>query len=148
MEDWLGRPFKFKAWDLQFKVMREWKSLKEIFYMTPIKEKGREEWPSTEKVQNHFDNLIPLQFTGLEDQHGNELWEGDIVKMQRVVVDITTPRTGTIYGVITYVGSGFYVSNNDGLIESLDMKSHAWERLGDCFQNPELLNKTLELDDE
>lgn len=59
------RPIKFRIWD---KINSEWSR---TAHLSPIY--------GLEIFSQHDNGIIPLQFTGLLDKNGREIYEGDII---------------------------------------------------------------------
>lgn len=110
------RKISFRAWDRIDKEMFVPESLP-----NPIKSMGN--------------SLIYLQFTGVLDRKGKEIYESDIVKVQNEV-DSRNAK-------IIYEGSCFSVSvlTGENLPHArIDMLNDICEVIGNIFENKELLN--------
>ncbi|GIO02976.1 hypothetical protein J5TS2_36440 [Brevibacillus halotolerans] len=142
------REIKFRAWDKEDKYMLDWEMIKlDVEYsLNQLLE------------MNRFDIM---QFTGLHDKNGKEIYEGDIIKRNfeigRVVInpislgaeDYEIDDSGYFIGVVSYRPSEGYVLNkckkfNDD--DELQSKksgvkiypNHA-EVIGNIYENPDLL---------
>ena len=73
------------------------------------------------------DDVIPMQFTGLKDKNGKEIWEGDILKW----IDNSNYPSGNIQ-VVKFKEYKVYP-----LVSAPSGK--CWEIIGNIYENPELL---------
>lgn len=80
------------------------------------------------------DKAIPLQFTGLKDSKGVEIFEGDIVKIRDNLGDRHIGSVNMIDGCWSTLGA-------DDAREYLKchVVNHAIEVIGNIFENPEFL---------
>jgi len=89
----------------------------------------------TESLEDHA--IIPLQYTNIKDKNGVEIYDGDIVKIGKVVWEIHWFRAGFVLKRTTVHGH-LQVRRMRSLKEGVvhpDM-----EVIGNKFKNPELLN--------
>ena len=118
---------KFRAWDKENKKMLVVNDICNLFWENTFFEcyelvpdpKGKREY----ELINHridFEDCVLMQSTGLVDKNGQEIFEGDVVRM----------RSGELLPVKLHHGMFipvcFYISS-------------AFELVGNVFENPELL---------
>lgn len=87
-----------------------------------------------------------MQFTGLHDKKGKEIWEGDILEVRRVGVGRVVYGNYSIgrddWGV-EHITPGFsleWPGEPDGGHTGIDNKNR-FEIIGNIYENPELLKK-------
>lgn len=89
------------------------------------------------------ESVILMQYTGLTDKNGNEIYEGDIVKVKfTYIFGKLLKRTGVVK--FSEKGARFYVDVNDDWFKKVDFGSQvnplkSIKVLGNKFENPELL---------
>ncbi len=112
------RIIKFRAWDKQINVMSNWDYIKDIWDLKYLEGKDKD--------------TIIMQFTGLKDKNGKEIFEGDIVKEKNI-------SDGEHIRKVVFEKGGFWLEGKDG--------SGGWlfiplsiEIIGNIYENPELLN--------
>ena len=125
----MKREIKFRAWDEEGGMMHPPFTINEICEI-------RKEGGGIGAILMNFnwDQLMWLQFTGLHDKNGKEIYEGDIID----------DKFG-IYKVVFV--DGYYAAcclNNSylpyKLCEYITDSENIIEVVGNVFENPELLN--------
>jgi len=109
------REIKFKFWLGHIKKMTYEHNLIEIAHMF---------WDFNEEI-------IPLQYTGLKDKNGKEIYEGDIIK--------STAYPNSKMKVVFLNGSFRATGRHLMLINVLLYRLDNPEVIGNIFENPELL---------
>lgn len=76
-----------------------------------------------------------MQYTGLKDKNGKEIYEGDIVQDHR-----KDTRFKVIFD-ITDDGSGFYGLDLTEMGYGINLRNSSVRVIGNIYENPELINK-------
>ena len=128
------REIKFRAWDKLSCKIREVAAINWVEGIVML-------WKVTGSVRSTYyteleDGVELMQYTGLKDKNGKEIYEGDILRFQFSEWCIspvywTKERGWTVHGNITAweysIGSDFSKSN--------------LEVIGNIYENPELLKE-------
>ncbi len=127
------REIKFRAWDNENKQMLE---VQELDY-----EDSYDGQPMirTTKYNDYFDteDMLLMQYTGLHDKNGKEIYEGDIVKVRKYSSFETE--------VVKFDKGCFYAGMHYGSSTRTTLKliqPKMTEVIGNIYENKELLNET------
>jgi uncharacterized phage protein (TIGR01671 family) len=133
----MNREIKFRAWDKIDKIMRE------VTCYNLYDEYVRlDEDNSGNSITRKIDDVILMQYTGLKDKNGKEIYEGDIVRSGKEF-NTYTGLNSKIYGGKIYEvknnGWKFYLS--PGSIYEVDRSD--LEIIGNIHENPEILKELI-----
>lgn len=136
----MNREIKFRAWDKQNKTMGTVNRIKmspylhtQVTYSMEIDGKRKDEWSLIDDTGHG--TCVLMQFTGLKDKNGKEIYEGDICNC----------REYGCFGIIKWsedeAGFYFYVVYGDGTFDEESVYDYAdeLEVIGNIYENPELL---------
>mgnify|MGYP004630873095 CR=1 FL=1 len=125
----MNREIKFRIWDIENKEMLEVQELdfEPTFYGGRIAIRP-------DQYNDYFDteDMILMQYTGLHDKNGKEIYEGDILK---------SIQWNDIY-LVKYIGTAFYLcrKGNKGFNKITTWNNaEKSEVVGNIYDNPELL---------
>lgn len=137
------REIKFRAWDRERQRMLHFgepclntNSPTTYLCFPMIDESGKEVYDPDSMWDSPDDRMVMLEYTGLKDKNGKEIYEGDIVQFTAFKVIM---RQEVSWGAIfhetqmgdTHSGAGF---------EIMDLSDPSTcEVIGNRYQNPELI---------
>lgn len=122
----MNREIKFRAWDKENKLMFPHKLIDQY------DKDGFMLWGDIFSGQDKTVEL--MQFTGIKDKYGKEIYEGDVVKLDDIICPITWDDGG--FQMIT--------DKQQGKSPAIQNRLKYFEVIGNIYENPELL-KTRDL---
>ena len=132
------REIKFRAWDKQNEEMID---VGTLCMFTDGSVMVNEDMPT------HFQQvelLVLIQYTGLKDKNGVEIYEGDIVMHEKWNGETGRVDSPLMYEVCwsgDFAGFRMYGEGNDGTedVVSTGMSGDEFRVIGNIYENPELL---------
>lgn len=88
--------------------------------------------PKTKRIS--WDVIARLQWTGLKDKKGNDIFEGDIVHDSNFV-----DECNHVVDILEHSGGWYIIDVKEGYAEELCEFKASCEVIGNIHQNPELL---------
>lgn len=130
----VSRPIRFRAWDRKNGKMYESAGITPHgdFLYAVKNPKGGSSWHQFDDLHieqervYHPNDIVLMQFTGLHDKNGKEIYEGDVVTLG-----------GVMNYEIKFIRGGFAVDFKDGH-RYLGQFANP-EIIGNIWENPELL---------
>ena len=128
----MNREIKFRAWDGEQKCFRNDEFLISTTNGGKIQIVGVSIDMDTVRIN---EDIILMQFTGLLDKNGKEIYEGDVLKTLRFR-NVVTNHVETIL----FLDGSFCTQTNDDVTVPISYhKEKEIEIIGNVFENPELL---------
>jgi uncharacterized phage protein (TIGR01671 family) len=138
------REIKFRAWSTKYKYMVYGINITngDMGYYPKLKDKdGQETSIDFDDQFNDGDNPVLMQFTGLKDKNGKEIYESDIVKCTStyktncVDINIVKRESYSFQPFAMYENEpGWYLKVGDCL-----EKRRMIEVIGNIYENPNLI---------
>ena len=123
------RELKFRVWNGMEMIYDVTVGKFGCFYVNPGKGDGLDENDSaslTSSTTKYPDDISVMQFTGLRDKNGREIYEGDIL------------RRGTFETVVKFKNGCFIWSRTEFDDLPLGLNHDRWEAIGNIYEHPNL----------
>ena len=127
------REIKFRAWDKVEKVMYDVNDIEGLTQNTIYTlRKG------ITYHDRYEDEVEIMQYTGLKDKHGKEIWEGDVLKVKDKVAELVWSER---YAAFLAERKRDFNHTEFTWLEK-DIGKEDYEVIGNIYMNPDLLGET------
>ena len=127
----MNREIKFRAWNAKHSVPRL-----RMMYGVYLSPEGKVGHPDGE-----FYDLPLMQFTGLKDKNGKDIYEGDIVESGKMLSIISVVRWSTEYASWQMESPNGRVAQDIEHMTAKERREWDYEVIGNIYENAELINK-------
>lgn len=129
------REIKFRAWNELANKMYSHEDLEDVLVNLT-----KNDFIEGIFLPLNSDNEL-MQYTGIKDSNGNEIYEGDIVKIEDYFGEDLIGNI--IYDEIT---AGYVFNKGNGISYfqmTLDLENYVYYVIGNIYENPELLEEVI-----
>lgn len=119
------REFKFKAYDSKNKIMTICRNLTDWFNTY-----AQFEYDTKSNQIERIEQFIFLQYTGLKDKNGKEIYEGDLLHNEELLI--------CPFKVIYDEGFGAFITDDGSEFLSNAISKYGLKVIGNIYENPEL----------
>ncbi len=139
----MNREIKFRAWDKKRKNMSRVGSV-EFIDKSPEQRPGVNVFTDEDKIRNdHWidaENAVLMQYTGLKDKNGKEIYEGDVLELWGISIVVWNEDACCFQYAYHAIGRG--TSTGGRMTNTLyKHKEKDYEIIGNIYENPELIQR-------
>lgn len=130
----MNREIKFRAWNRHLGRM-----LKDEFYVAHDGDVYQHESHPDHDLEV-VDELILMQFTGLHDKNGKDIYEGDVIEMEEPVMESDMIRCAVVFDEGSFSARWDRQSQTTFFpLSQCGIEDENVEIIGNIYENPDLL---------